>query len=119
VDGLAWDDTGGLHLSTGSELRVNGALAIDGLAETINNAAEKLRADGDVDDGSSALDSVAFKDGTIITENHNTDVGILKIEGHATETRGEDNHLSGLDLVKAINTGDTITDGNNLSDFIE
>ena len=109
VDGLAWDDTGGLYLSTGSELGVDGALAVDGLTETINNAAKELRADGDIDDRAGSLDSVALKDGAIITEDDNTDVGVLKVESHTTETRREDNHLSGLDLVEAVDAGNTVT----------
>jgi hypothetical protein len=109
VDGLAWDDTRGLDLSTGSELGVDGALAIDGLTETIDDAAEELRADRDVDDRAGSLDSVALKDGAIITEDDNTDVGVLKVESHTTETRREDNHLSGLDLVEAVDAGNTVT----------
>jgi hypothetical protein len=49
VDRLAGQDTGGLELSTASLLGVEGTLAVNGVAESIDNTAEQLRADGDVD----------------------------------------------------------------------
>ena len=49
VDGLARQDTGGLELSTTSLLGVDGALAVNGVTQSIDNTAEHFRADRDID----------------------------------------------------------------------
>ena len=48
VDGLTGQNTGGLKLSTALVLGVKGTLAINGVTESIDNTAEQLRADGDI-----------------------------------------------------------------------
>lgn len=49
VDGLAGQNAGGLKLSTALLLGVEGTLAIDGVTESVDNTAEQLGADGNVD----------------------------------------------------------------------
>merc|ERR1712205_254938 len=49
--GLPGDDAGGLETNTEPLAGSKGTLAIDGVAEGINDPAETLHADGDVDDG--------------------------------------------------------------------
>jgi hypothetical protein len=119
VDRLARNDTRSLDLSTRAKLGVDGTLTIDGLTKTIDDTAKKLRSDRNIDDSTSALDGVTFQDRSVITEDDNTDVGVLQVEGHTSETRGEDNHLTGLDLVQTVNTGNTVTNRDNLADLIE
>lgn len=58
--GLTGQDTGGLDLGTTTLGGLDGALAIDGVAEGVDDTAEHLGTDGDVDDVSSALDRVAL-----------------------------------------------------------
>ena len=89
------------------------ALAVDGLAEAVDDAAEELLADGDVDDGAGALDGVALEDVAIVSEDDDTDVVVLKVEGHAAEAAGEVNHLPGLHVGEPVDAGDTVTDGDD------
>jgi hypothetical protein len=119
MDGLAGNDTGGFHFSTRSELGIDWAFAIDGFTESINNSAKELWADRNIDDGAGALDGVTLQDGTIITEDDNTNVGVLKIESHSSKTRGEDNHLTSLNFVESIDAGNTISNRDNFADFIK
>jgi hypothetical protein len=49
VDGLTGQNTGGLKLSTALLLGVKGTLAINGVTESIDDTAEQLGADGDLD----------------------------------------------------------------------
>jgi hypothetical protein len=49
VDGLAGQDARGLDLSTATLLGVERALAIDGVTESVDNTAKKLRTDWDID----------------------------------------------------------------------
>jgi hypothetical protein len=49
VDGTTGKDTRSLELSTALGLSVQGTLAINGVTKSVNDTAEKLRADGDID----------------------------------------------------------------------
>ena len=113
MHGLAGDDAGSLDLDTGRSQCVDGALAVDGLAEGVDDAAERALADGNVHDGAGALDRVAFEDVAIVTEDDDADVVLLKVEGHAAETAGEVDHLAGLHVVEAVDAGDTVPDGDD------
>jgi len=111
--GLARDDAGGLDLRTGALAVVEADASIDGLADAVHNAAKELVADGDVDDGAGTLDSVPLEDVNIVTEDDNSHVALLEVEGHAAETASEDHHLTGLDIGEAVDAGDTITNGDD------
>lgn len=95
VDGTTGKNTGGLERSTATERSVNGTFAVNGVTESIDDTTEKFRADGDIDDLTGTLDSVAFLDGTIVTEDGDTNVVGLQVETHATDTGGEFHHLFG------------------------
>jgi hypothetical protein len=111
VDGSSGQDTGGLELSSGSAVRLDGSLSVDGVSESVNDSAQKTGSDGNVDNLSSSLDSVTLLDETIVTEDGNTDVVGLQVEAHSSDTGGELNHLLGLDVSETVNTGDTVTNG--------
>src|SRR3546814_19902889 len=59
------------------------ALAIDGIAKTVDNAAQQTLADWHVHDGAGALDGVAFLDLAVGAEDPDADIVGFKIEGHA------------------------------------
>lgn len=104
-----WDDAGGLDADTETILGVDGTFAIDGITQSIDNTAEQLITDWDVDNGTGTLDNIALLDELVVTEDHNTNVVGLQVEGHALQAGGEFHHLIGLDVVQAIDTSDTIT----------
>src|SRR5690606_10647264 len=89
----------------------------DRVAERVDDAAEQLLADGNVDDGAGALDGLAFLDLAVGTEDHDADIVALEVEGHAAHAGLELDHLTGLDLVEAVDAGDAVADGENLTDF--
>mmetsp|Transcript_11764 Transcript_11764/g.21834 ORF Transcript_11764/g.21834 Transcript_11764/m.21834 type:complete len:328 (-) Transcript_11764:43-1026(-) len=119
MDGLSGDDTRGLDLSTRASGRVDSTLAINGLSETINDTAQKLGTDRDIDNSTGSLHGITLKDGTIITKDNHTNIGVLKIESHSSETRGKDNHLSSLHLVQAVHTSNTISNRHHLTNLIK
>ena len=82
-------------------------------------AREEPGADADVHNGARALHHVAFEDLTIVTEDHNTHVVVLKVEGHAAKTAAELNHLAGLHLIEAVHAGDPVTHRKHLPDLID
>src|SRR3546814_2994204 len=61
------------------------ALAVDRVAEAVDDTAEKALADRHVDDGARALDGVAFLDGRVGAEDHDADIVGLEVQGHALD----------------------------------
>jgi hypothetical protein len=49
VDGLTGQNAGGLELSTALLLGLKGTLAVNGVTKSVDDTAEQLRADGDID----------------------------------------------------------------------
>ena len=119
VHALARENARRLHLDTGALEVVDRALAVDRVAEGVDHAAEEPGADADVHNGARALHHVAFEDLTIVTEDHNTHVVVLKVEGHAAKTAAELNHLAGLHLIEAVHAGDPVTHRKHLPDLID
>merc|ERR1719220_1991082 len=76
-----------------------GTLAVNGVSKSVNDPAEALHADGDVDDGTSPLDDIALLDELVVTEDDNTNVVGLQVEGHALQARAEFHHLLSLDVL--------------------
>ena len=97
--------------------RADGAFAVDGITQTVNNAAQQFVTDWHVHDGVGALDGVAFFDVTVGTEDNNTDVVGFEVQGHALNAAGEFDHFTGLNVVQTIDAGDTVTDGENATHF--
>lgn len=114
-----WDDAGGLDADTETILGVDGTFAIDGITQSIDNTAEQLITDWDVDNGTGTLDNIALLDELVVTEDHNTNVVGLQVEGHALQAGGEFHHLIGLDVVQAIDTSDTITNAQHTASFFQ
>ena len=49
----------------------------------------------------------------VVTEDDDSDIISLKVECHTPNTRSELDHLSGLDLVQAHHSGNTVTDADH------
>ena len=86
VHRLSGDDTGGLELNSLSLIGEDGALTVDGVAESVDNAAEHAVTDGDVDDGTGSLDYISFLNFSIVTKHDNTNVVRLEVQGHTLDT---------------------------------
>ena len=117
VDRLARNDAGRLDVDAGALGGVDRALAVDRVAERVDDAAEKLLADRHVDDRAGALDRLAFLDLAVAAENHDADVVGLEVQRHAARAVLELDHLAGLDLVEAVGAGDAVADAQHLTDF--
>ena len=93
------------------------ALAVDRVAERVDDAAEEALADRHVDDGAGPLDRVAFLDVAVVAEDDDADIVALEVERHAADAAGELDHLAGLDVVEAVDAGDAVADREHLADF--
>src|SRR6185436_3310076 len=117
VHRLARDDAGRLDVDALALGGLDRALAVDGVAERVDDAAEQTLADRRVHDRAGALDGLAFLDLAVGAEDHDTDVVGFEVQRHAARTVLELDHLTGLDVVQTIDAGDTVTDGQHLSNF--
>mmetsp|Transcript_27263 Transcript_27263/g.37427 ORF Transcript_27263/g.37427 Transcript_27263/m.37427 type:complete len:120 (-) Transcript_27263:182-541(-) len=93
------------------------SVAINWFTKAINNAAEQSLANVDIDDGSSAFYLVTLEDVSVITKDYDSNIRLFQVKSHAAETSGKHNHLSSLYVSKSVNTGDTISHGDNFSGF--
>lgn len=55
----------------------------------------------------------------IVTQDDNTHVVGLQVESHTLDSRLELHHLTSLDLGETEDSSDTITDGDNGSEFLQ
>src|SRR6185369_13307481 len=81
--GLALDDAGRLHLDAAPLLRLDRALAVDGLPEGVDDAPDDRLTDRDVHDPAGALDRVALLDEARVAEERGADVVLLEVEHQA------------------------------------
>src|SRR5690606_17436622 len=87
------------------------------VAERVDDAAEQPLTNRHLHDGTGALDRVAFLDIAVVAEDHDAHVVGLEVEGHALDATRKLDHLTRLDLVQAVDTGDAVADGEHLTDL--
>ncbi len=114
---FARNDAGRLHVDAAAVLGLDGALAVDGVAQRIHDAAQKFLADGNGHDLARLADGVAFLDVAVVAENNDTDVVDFKVERHTLDAVAELDHLPGLDLVETVDAGDAVADRHDAADF--
>ena len=94
---------------------------VDGLGNPIDGKgpikAKQLFANWNINDGAGPLNGVAFFNAAVVTEDNNTNIVGFQVQSHALNAPWEFDHLTGLDFVQSIDTGDTVTNGQNLSYF--
>ena len=94
----------GAFTSTRVQLHIfKRALAVDGIAERIDNAAEQALADRHFDDRAGTLDDIAFADRAVIAEDDDADIVGFEVERHAFDAALEFDHFAGANIVEPIN----------------
>src|SRR6516165_1345701 len=93
------------------------ALSVDRLAECGDAAPEQAPSHGHVDNGAGALDDVAFMDAAVLTEHDHPDIVAFEVERHSAHPVRKRDHLTSLNRVQAIDTGDAIADRQHLANL--
>ena len=119
LDRLSGDDSRGLETNSVSLLAGNRSLAINGVTQSVNNTSKDLHTNWDVNNSSGSLDNISFLNQLVITEHDNTNVVRLQVEGHALQSGAELHHLFGLDVLKTIDTSNTVSNGQDTSSFLK
>mmetsp|Transcript_7454 Transcript_7454/g.9250 ORF Transcript_7454/g.9250 Transcript_7454/m.9250 type:complete len:435 (-) Transcript_7454:852-2156(-) len=81
-DRLPGDDTWSLDLSTGPGTIIQTGPAINRLSNTIYYTAEQLLSNRNIHNRSGTLNRISLEDITIISENHHSNVILLKVKRH-------------------------------------
>ena len=84
------------------------ALAVDRLAERVDDAADHLVADRHRDDAARALDRVAFLDVRRVAEQHGADAFFFEVQRDAEQPVRELEHLAGHGALDAVNARDAV-----------
>ena len=107
---LALDHAGRDLLDDVAHLRVDRALAVDRLAERVDDAADQLRADRHVEDAARALDGVAFGDVLVGAQDHRADRVALEVQREAERVVRELEHLALHRVGQAVDAADAVGD---------
>jgi len=110
LDGLARENARRLELHAATVRRLDGPLAVDRLAEGVDDATREGLADGDLHDAAGALDLCAFLDAGRVAEDGRPDVVALEVEHETHEVPRELEQLACHGPFEAVNAGDTVAD---------
>ena len=108
LDRLAPDHAGRDLLDDVGFLRVDRALAVDGLPECIHDAADQRRADRHLEDAAGALDRVALGDVLVVAQDHRADRVALEVEREAEGVVRELEHLALHRVLQPVDAADAV-----------
>ncbi len=117
LDRAAVDDAGREALDLAELLRGDRALAVDRLAERVDDAADQLFADRHRDDPVRPLDGVAFLDFLVVAEEHRADALLFEVQGNPEHAVRELEHLAGHRVFDAVHAGDAVADRHDRADL--
>ncbi len=113
IDRLTGDDAGGDLFDRGRDRSLDRALAVQRLAERVDDPTEQLRTDRHFQDATGALDRVALSDVFVVTQNHRTDRVALQVQRQPVGVAGKLQHFVGHDVGQTVNTDDAVGDADD------
>ncbi len=117
LDRAAIDDAGREALDRHELLRRDRTLAVDRLAERVDDAADQLVADRHRDDAARALDDVAFLDLRRVAEEHRADALFLEVQRDPEQPVRELEHLARHRPLDAVNARDAVANRHDRADL--
>ena len=116
---FTFNDAGRLDFDLAVSVGLDLTLAVDRNTDTVDHAADQCFTNRNLDDPLGALDRIAFLDVFRVAEDRRTDVVFLEVKDHAHGVAGKLQQLAGHRLVQAMDTGNTVTDGDNGTGFTD
>src|SRR5439155_25318383 len=108
LHGLAVNDAGCLELHRAGLGGLDRALAVERLAERIDDSPDQRLADGDARHAAGPLDDLAFLDVFPLAEEGGADVVLLEVEREAGDAVLELEHLQRDCVFEPVDAGDTV-----------
>ena len=118
VDALAGHDARRDALDGTVAVTLDGTLAVDGLAQRVDHAAEHAVAHLDLGDLAGALDGLALLDVAVAAEDDDADGLLLEVEDHAHGAVLELHELGGHGGVEALRQRDAVAHGDDAADVV-
>jgi len=119
VDGLSGDNSGGLELNSLSAVALNRAGSVDRGSEGVDDSSEHAFTNRNIDDRSSSLDDIAFLNFSVVSEDDDSDVVGFEVKSHSLDSGAELHHFSGLDLHESEDSGNSISNRDDGSEFLQ
>ena len=107
---LSGHDSRGDDFNQSSFVCTQRTFAVNRLSKWVDHTTEHSVSDGNLGDTLCTAHLVSFLDSCVTTEDHDTDVVFLKVEGHPCCTIGKFNQLSGSYVVQAVDACDAVPD---------
>ena len=115
--GWRWTTPGALNSAGRVSVGVDVALAVERVAERVDDAAEQLLADRDLEQAAGALDGVALLDLVPLAEQHGADVVGLEVQREAGHVVRQLEHLERHAVVEAVDARDAVADREDGADL--
>ncbi len=111
LDRLTGDHARGLELGRPGGLRVDVALAVQRLAQRVDDPPQQRIADRHLEKAPGALDLVALLDLVPLAEEHRADVVRLEVQRQPSDVVGKLEQLAGHDVVEPVDARDAVGHG--------
>ena len=117
MDTAAGDNPRRLDFRVAEFFGFNSVFAVNRLTQSVNNTPQQFLADRNAHDFIGAFNLVAFFNRFVGTENNHADIVFFQIKSHPFNAGFKFDHFIGLNFIQTVNTGNTVADGQHLSDF--
>src|SRR5262249_3727931 len=110
---------GRIALDRAGLLGLDGPLAVDRLAEGVDDTPDERLSDRHLGDAPGTLDDVALLDGAVVAQQYRAHVVLLEVQDQPVDLAGELEELAGHRLLEAVDPGDPVPDLDDAAHFGE
>ncbi len=116
-DGLARDHAGRDFLDRRRGLGIDRALAVNRVAQRVDDAPKQFAADRHLENAAGRLDRIAFGDVLVVTEDNGTHRILLEVQRHAEGVAGELEHFAIAGVGQSVDSNNAVGDRDNGADI--
>ena len=119
MDRFPRHDAGGFLLDETLFARLDGAFAVDGLSQRVDDTTDQAVSHRNFEKGTQTLDAHPLTDIGVFSEDDDPDTGLLQVQDLPPCTVFEFDHFTGHDVAQAVDRRDPVTDPDNLPHFVD